>query len=158
MIHPVFALIKKKKLNQTLINFLEIKKISSTSHPFNSPQKLLFHKNLSRVDALQVSPTFMNENNCSSSYNIGVIREKNLSLALFFLNDQPNLMFFFLYRDVQFKGYTIPKNTEIVPLLYAINNDPELWESPEKFQPSRFINSEGRVVKPDFFIPFGIGK
>ncbi|XKL68421.1 hypothetical protein PGB90_003912 [Kerria lacca] len=61
-------------------------------------------------------------------------------------------------KDVFFRGLRIPKNTEIVPLLYAINNDPNLWESPEKFLPSRFINSEGRVTKPDHFIPFGIGR
>ncbi|XP_065200767.1 cytochrome P450 18a1-like [Planococcus citri] len=61
-------------------------------------------------------------------------------------------------KDVYFKGYLIPKNTEIVPLIYAVNNDPELWESPEKFLPSRFLNSEGRVTKPDHFIPFGIGR
>jgi 26-hydroxylase len=59
---------------------------------------------------------------------------------------------------VRFRGYRIPKNTEIIPLLYAVNNDPELWELPEKFLPSRFLNAEGRVTKPDHFIPFGIGK
>jgi len=36
--------------------------------------------------------------------------------------------------------------------------DPELWHEPEKFDPTRFLSPEGRVVKPDFFIPFGTGR
>lgn len=36
--------------------------------------------------------------------------------------------------------------------------DPELWEEPEKFNPSRFLNSEGSVTKPEYFMPFGVGR
>lgn len=36
--------------------------------------------------------------------------------------------------------------------------DPELWDEPEKFNPSRFINAEGKVMKPEFFMPFGVGR
>lgn len=35
---------------------------------------------------------------------------------------------------------------------------PELWNEPEKFQPERFINSEGRIVKPEYFLPFSGGR
>ncbi len=65
---------------------------------------------------------------------------------------------YYVFREVFFKGYKIPENTEVIPLLYAINNDPSLWESPEKFWPSRFLDLEGRVSRPDYFIPFGIGE
>jgi cytochrome P450 family 307 subfamily A len=34
---------------------------------------------------------------------------------------------------------------------------PSLWHEPEKFEPKRFI-SNGRLLKPDHFIPFGIGR
>lgn len=34
---------------------------------------------------------------------------------------------------------------------------PSLWDEPEKFNPSRFI-SNGRLLKPEHFIPFGIGR
>jgi cytochrome P450 family 307 subfamily A len=40
---------------------------------------------------------------------------------------------------------------------YDLNMSPELWHEPEKFEPSRFI-SNGRLLKPDHFIPFGIGR
>lgn len=31
------------------------------------------------------------------------------------------------------------------------------WEQPEAFMPERFLQN-GRLVKPDFFIPFGAGR
>jgi cytochrome P450 family 307 subfamily A len=34
---------------------------------------------------------------------------------------------------------------------------PSLWHEPEKFAPERFI-SNGRLLKPDHFIPFGVGR
>lgn len=34
---------------------------------------------------------------------------------------------------------------------------PALWDNPESFQPERFL-SNGRLVKPDHFIPFGMGR
>ncbi|KAL1450393.1 hypothetical protein WDU94_002764 [Cyamophila willieti] len=61
-------------------------------------------------------------------------------------------------RDVKFNGYTIPKNTQIVPLLHAVHMDPELWENPEEFNPNRFLTPAGRVTKPEFFLPFGVGR
>ena len=52
----------------------------------------------------------------------------------------------------------IPKDTQILPLLWAVHMNPDLWEDPEKFQPSRFINEDGKIQKPEYFMPFGIGK
>lgn len=36
--------------------------------------------------------------------------------------------------------------------------DPNLWDEPEKFNPTRFINAEGKVIKPEYFLPFGVGR
>jgi 26-hydroxylase len=55
-------------------------------------------------------------------------------------------------------GHFIPKNAQVIPNLYAVHMDPELWEEPEKFNPERFLNSEGEVEKPEFFMPFGVGR
>lgn len=46
----------------------------------------------------------------------------------------------------------------MVPLLHAVHMDPNLWDKPEEFNPSRFINAEGKVQKPEYFLPFGVGR
>ena len=35
--------------------------------------------------------------------------------------------------------------------------DPDLWERPELFDPTRFLRN-GKVFRPDFFIPFSVGQ
>jgi 26-hydroxylase len=59
---------------------------------------------------------------------------------------------------VELGGYRIPKNTHVVPLLHAIHVDPKLWEAPHEFRPERFLSPEGKVVKPEYFLPFGVGR
>ncbi|OTF79475.1 cytochrome P450-like protein [Euroglyphus maynei] len=60
-------------------------------------------------------------------------------------------------EDSSLAGYSIPATTHILPNLYAINMDPELWENPEEFNPERFLRN-GRVYRPEYFIPFSVGK
>ncbi|KAK9503987.1 hypothetical protein O3M35_010436 [Rhynocoris fuscipes] len=61
-------------------------------------------------------------------------------------------------REVQLAGYTIPANAHIVPLLHAVHMDSNLWHEPEVFNPKRFLSPEGKVCKPEFFLPFGVGR
>ncbi|XP_060528418.1 cytochrome P450 18a1 [Cylas formicarius] len=61
-------------------------------------------------------------------------------------------------RDIQLNGFHLPQHAQVVPLLHAIHMDPELWHEPEKFDPTRFINNEGKVQKPEYFLPFGVGR
>ena len=63
-----------------------------------------------------------------------------------------------LSRDVTFHGYTIPKDAIIIPYLYSVHQDPEVWGDPENFRPERFIGPDGQVTRPEEFIPFSIGK
>lgn len=65
---------------------------------------------------------------------------------------------FLFFRDVTLHGYTIPAGSQVVPLLHAVHMDPELWEKPEEFRPSRFLSAEGKVQKPEYFMPFGVGR
>ncbi|KAH9516161.1 hypothetical protein DERF_006920 [Dermatophagoides farinae] len=60
-------------------------------------------------------------------------------------------------EDSSLAGYSIPATTHILPNLYAINMDPELWENPEEFNPDRFLRN-GRVYRPEYFIPFSVGR
>ncbi|XP_076179782.1 cytochrome P450 18a1 isoform X1 [Ptiloglossa arizonensis] len=61
-------------------------------------------------------------------------------------------------REVTLNGYTIPAGSQVVPLLHAVHMDSELWEEPEEFRPSRFLSAEGKVQKPEYFMPFGVGR
>ncbi|XP_062551660.1 cytochrome P450 307a1-like [Armigeres subalbatus] len=60
-------------------------------------------------------------------------------------------------QDGQIGGYDVPKDTLIFLNNYDLSMSENLWESPEKFNPERFLQN-GRVVKPEFFIPFGAGR
>uniref|UniRef100_A0A8C5P9M9 Cytochrome P450 2U1 n=1 Tax=Leptobrachium leishanense TaxID=445787 RepID=A0A8C5P9M9_9ANUR len=57
-----------------------------------------------------------------------------------------------------FQGYTIPKDTVVLANLWALHRDPEIWEKPNDFNPSRFIDEHGQILKQEAFIPFGIGR
>jgi cytochrome P450 family 307 subfamily A len=54
-------------------------------------------------------------------------------------------------------GYAVQAGTLIFLNNHDLNMSPSLWEAPEKFEPKRFI-STGRLLKPDHFIPFGMGQ
>uniref|UniRef100_A0A8D0L500 Cytochrome P450 2U1 n=1 Tax=Sphenodon punctatus TaxID=8508 RepID=A0A8D0L500_SPHPU len=56
------------------------------------------------------------------------------------------------------QGYTIPKGSVIVPNLWSVHRDPNIWEKPDEFQPTRFLDENGQLIKRETFIPFGIGK
>ncbi|XP_043854298.1 cytochrome P450 2K1-like [Dromiciops gliroides] len=60
--------------------------------------------------------------------------------------------------DTQFRGYVIPKGTEVIPLLNSVFRDKTQWETPHQFNPAHFLDTSGNFVKKDCFIPFGLGK
>ncbi|GLU04176.1 hypothetical protein SLE2022_213370 [Rubroshorea leprosula] len=54
-------------------------------------------------------------------------------------------------------GYRIPCGTMLLVNLWAIHNDPKIWEKPEKFKPERFQGLEGN--RDGFkLMPFGSGR
>ncbi|KAL8615080.1 hypothetical protein ACOMHN_009156 [Nucella lapillus] len=60
--------------------------------------------------------------------------------------------------DVNFRGYVIPKGTTITPFVGSVLHDLDIWGDPENFRPERFIGPDGKVTKPEQFIPFNIGR
>ncbi|KAI3447311.1 hypothetical protein Pfo_003976 [Paulownia fortunei] len=57
------------------------------------------------------------------------------------------------------KGYIIPPKTLVYINAWAIARDPEYWESPNEFQPERFLNTTVDIIGQDFqVIPFGAGR
>ncbi|KAL6110779.1 cyp2u1 [Pungitius sinensis] len=61
-------------------------------------------------------------------------------------------------ETTEFRGYTIPKGTVIVPNLWSVHRDPTVWDEPDRFNPARFLNEEGQLLRKEYFIPFGIGR
>uniref|UniRef100_F6PWJ8 Cytochrome P450 2W1 n=1 Tax=Monodelphis domestica TaxID=13616 RepID=F6PWJ8_MONDO len=59
--------------------------------------------------------------------------------------------------DTHFRGYFIPKGTPVIPLLTSVLLDKTQWETPNKFNPSHFLDADGNFVKKAAFLPFSIG-
>ncbi|XP_019635866.1 PREDICTED: cytochrome P450 2U1-like [Branchiostoma belcheri] len=62
-------------------------------------------------------------------------------------------------KTVKVEEYQIPKETQILLNLHSLHMDPAYWPDPDRFDPGRFLDSEGNVInKPESFMPFGGGK
>ncbi|XP_069584443.1 cytochrome P450 2K6-like [Ranitomeya imitator] len=60
-------------------------------------------------------------------------------------------------KDVTFKGYFIPKGTYIIPLLSSVLRDKTQFEKPDEFFPNHFLDSNGKFIKKEAFMPFSAG-
>ena len=60
-------------------------------------------------------------------------------------------------NDTTFRGYNIPKSADIFANLYGIHMDPKIFSEPFKFRPSRFLDSDGKLINTGLVIPFGVG-
>lgn len=55
-------------------------------------------------------------------------------------------------------GYEIPENAVIIPLLTNVLHNPDVFPDPYKFDPYRFLDATGKVVRDPKLIPFQAGK
>ncbi|KAE8605376.1 hypothetical protein XENTR_v10015089 [Xenopus tropicalis] len=60
--------------------------------------------------------------------------------------------------DVTFRGYFIPKGTQVIILLTSVLQDKDYFKKPEEFYPEHFLDSEGNFVKNEAFLPFSAGR
>ncbi|KAM4695599.1 cytochrome P450 2G1-like [Rhinophrynus dorsalis] len=61
-------------------------------------------------------------------------------------------------RDTKFRGYTIPKGTDVYPLLCTVLRDPTQFATPDKFNPGHFLDYKGNFKRHDAFVAFSTGK
>ncbi|XP_078575958.1 cytochrome P450 2D15-like [Branchiostoma floridae x Branchiostoma japonicum] len=55
-------------------------------------------------------------------------------------------------------GHQIPAGTFIIPNLWSLHMDPKYWPDPERFDPTRFLDSDGQLSqRTESFLPFGTG-
>jgi cytochrome P450 len=61
--------------------------------------------------------------------------------------------------ETWFRGYRIPERTIVFSHLAGLQQDPKLFDEPNKFNPDRFIDKNGKVdYRKTGFVPFGVGK
>ncbi len=61
-------------------------------------------------------------------------------------------------RDLEFQGYTIPKDTRVMYSIYLTHRMRAHWADPRAFNPDRFLPTSNRTpYTPYTFLPFGGG-
>uniref|UniRef100_A0A8C5DPG0 Cytochrome P450, family 2, subfamily N, polypeptide 13 n=1 Tax=Gouania willdenowi TaxID=441366 RepID=A0A8C5DPG0_GOUWI len=61
-------------------------------------------------------------------------------------------------KDSKLGSYIIPKGTTVMPNLTSVLFDKNEWENPHTFYPEHFLDTEGKFVKREAFLPFSAGK
>ncbi|XP_068174781.1 cytochrome P450 2J4-like [Antennarius striatus] len=61
-------------------------------------------------------------------------------------------------KDTTLNGYFIPKGTSVMPNLTSVLFDKNEWETPYVFNPEHFLDSKGRFMRREAFLPFSAGK
>ena len=60
-------------------------------------------------------------------------------------------------EDTTLSGYDVPKGALIVSNIWAVHNDPNVWNEPDQFKPERFLDETGKVRHREEFLPFSTG-
>ncbi|XP_066272205.1 cytochrome P450 2D14-like [Branchiostoma lanceolatum] len=62
-------------------------------------------------------------------------------------------------ESTRLRGFDIAKGTQLMLNLRSVHMDPVAWPNPEVFDPSRFLDADGKVVNnPPSFLPFAAGR
>lgn len=61
-------------------------------------------------------------------------------------------------RAAEFHGYKFKPRQLFHFNMYSIHRDPKLWENPLAFNPKRYIDDQGNIIRPLYLMPFGSGR
>ena len=64
----------------------------------------------------------------------------------------------YLTKDTTINGYNFEKGTLFIANLSRILMDPEVFPAPKTFNPQRFLDKSGNLMKIDQFAPFSVGR
>ncbi|XP_029376383.1 steroid 17-alpha-hydroxylase/17,20 lyase [Echeneis naucrates] len=61
--------------------------------------------------------------------------------------------------DTSIGDFTVRRGTRVIINLWSLHHDEAEWENPDRFDPGRFLNSEGTavVIPSSSYLPFGAG-
>ena len=60
--------------------------------------------------------------------------------------------------DTTVNGYHVPQGTWVFANRWGVHSSTRYWTNPTKFDPSRFLDDQGRVVRQEALLPFGMGE
>ena len=60
-------------------------------------------------------------------------------------------------KDISVDGQVIPANTLVTTIMAEVLKG-DHWGDGEVFRPERFLDTEGRVVKDEHWVPFSLGR
>jgi len=61
-------------------------------------------------------------------------------------------------EDVELQGYTLAKNTVVIPNLFSAHMDTEVWGDPQVFRPERWLDENNKIIRHEAFMPFSTGR
>lgn len=61
-------------------------------------------------------------------------------------------------KNIQFRGYDIPKGTVVLPMLHSVLKEKGHWDTPSSFNPQHFLDENRNFKKNPSFMPFSAGK
>jgi cytochrome P450 family 4 subfamily B polypeptide 1 len=62
-----------------------------------------------------------------------------------------------LTKDTDFAGKTMPPDSRILLIIYALHRHPDMWDNPEEYDPERFSRENEDKIPPFAYVPFSAG-
>jgi cytochrome P450 len=60
--------------------------------------------------------------------------------------------------DTIVNGYHVPRGTWVFANRWGVHSSTRYWKNPSEFDPTRFIDERGRIIRHEALVPFGMGK